>query len=139
MLVLAATLAAMPASSDELRFYSDASHQENRALQARMSPQTLQQLRSYGVTDASELRLEYFFYTDTAAKASALAEVLAKKGYKSGHGESAGDDKMFVVTGWTSPMLMNEKTVVKWTREMCRLGFEHDCEFDGWGTNPTQE
>jgi hypothetical protein len=31
---------------------------------------------------------------------------------------------------------MNELEVVSWTETMCRIGFEHDAEFDGWGTVP---
>jgi hypothetical protein len=28
--------------------------------------------------------------------------------------------------------------VLDWTSRMCDVGREHDCEFDGWGTNPKQ-
>lgn len=31
---------------------------------------------------------------------------------------------------------MDTRLVVEWTKEMCRLGYSHDAEFDGWGTNP---
>jgi hypothetical protein len=36
-------------------------------------------------------------------------------------------------------MLMSNAVVSAWTREMCEIGFAHDCEFDGWGTTPDQE
>ena len=120
------------------RFVSEKAFQKNLARQVTMTPQTLAQLRQYDVSDQTELKLEYFFYTDTAAKAAALAGVLSQKGYTAEHGPSAGDSKLFIITGWTKPMLMNEPTVVEWTRQMCRIGFEHDSEFDGWGTNPDQ-
>ena len=120
------------------RFVSEKTFQKNLASQVAMAPQTLAQLRQYDVSEQTELKLEYFFYTDTAAKAAALAGVLSQKGYTVEHGPSAGDKKLFIVTGWTRPMLMNEPTVVEWTRQMCRIGFEHDSEFDGWGTNPEQ-
>jgi hypothetical protein len=29
---------------------------------------------------------------------------------------------------------MDLASVLNWTETMCRVGFEHDCEFDGWGT-----
>jgi hypothetical protein len=35
-------------------------------------------------------------------------------------------------------MKMDEQTVLEWTGHMCGVGQQHDCEFDGWGTNPQQ-
>ena len=35
-------------------------------------------------------------------------------------------------------LVADTEAVVAWTEQMCRLGREHDCEFDGWGTNPRQ-
>jgi hypothetical protein len=119
-------------------FQSEAAYAENRSRQLTMSPQTVAQLRTYGVTDESQLKLEYFFYTNTKEKAAALAQKLAGMGYTGSFDHSASDKKQFVVTGWTSPMRMDEKTVLDWTGRMCDAGREHDCEFDGWGTNPKQ-
>jgi len=31
-------------------------------------------------------------------------------------------------------MGMDDQTVLDWTGQMCDLSFQHDCEFDGWGT-----
>ena len=42
------------------------------------------------------------------------------------------------ITGWTTPLEMSANLVLDWVDQMCNLGFEHDCEFDGWGTNPEQ-
>jgi regulator of RNase E activity RraB len=103
-----------------------------------MTPATVSELRQHGVTDQRQLKLEYFFYTNTREKAAALAQKLGELGYTSSHDRAAGNKKQFVVTGWTSPMQMDERIVLAWTGRMCELGQEHDCEFDGWGTNPTQ-
>ena len=43
-------------------------------------------------------------------------------------------DVRFSVIGLTTPVRMDETTVVQWAEDMCRTGFAHDCEFDGWGT-----
>ena len=120
------------------RFRTDEAAAENRARQLAMTPQTVSQLRQYGVTDQRQLKLEYFFYTNTREKAAALAQKLGELGYTVSYDHSAGNKKQFVVTGWTSQMKMDDKTVLEWTGRMCELGHEHDCEFDGWGTNPTQ-
>lgn len=120
------------------RFQSDEAYTQNRAKQLAMTPQTVAQLRNYGVTPQNLLKLEYFFYTNTQEKAAALAQKLAGLGYAGSHDHSASDQKQFVITGWTAPMSMDDQTVLEWTESMCDLGHELDCEFDGWGTNPKQ-
>ena len=103
-----------------------------------MTPQTMAQLRSFGVTGQTRLKLEYFFYTNSEEKAEALAETLAGMGYDGGYSVSSEDDSLFLINGWTSPISMDDPTVTDWTARMCDLGQEHDCEFDGWGTEPDQ-
>ena len=120
------------------RYVTESSFRQNLARQTAMSPQTVAHLREHGVTDDTTLKLEFFFYTDTEAKAHALATSLRELGYEVETGPSAGDDELFVVTGWTVPIKMDDRSVVEWTEKMCRLGYEHDCEFDGWGTYPKQ-
>jgi hypothetical protein len=120
------------------RFQTDEAYQQSRANQLTMAPQTIAQLRNFGVTDQSQLKLEYFFYTNTREKAAALAQKLAALGYAGSYDHSAGNKRQFVITGWTSRMNMDDQTVLDWTGRMCDVGHEHDCEFDGWGTNPKQ-
>jgi hypothetical protein len=122
----------------DTRFQTDDAYAQNRARQLAMTPQTIAQLREYGVTDHSQLKLEYFFYTNAKEKAAALARRLADMGYAGRHDNSASDKKQFVVSGWTTPMKMDDQTVLDWTSRMCEAGHDHDCEFDGWGTNPQQ-
>ncbi len=120
------------------QFVSRNSFQSNLANQVAMTAQTLEQLRNYNVTAERSLKLEFFFYTNAASKAVALAKVLTKMQYEVGHGPSASDKKLQVITGWTSAIQMREPIVAGWSEQMCKLGFEHDCEFDGWGTSPEQ-
>jgi len=121
------------------RFQSHETYMQNRAKQLAWAPQTLEQLRKYGVTDQTQLKLEYFFYSDGKNKAEALALKLTDLGYAGGYDHSASDRKQFVVTGWTARMTMDEQTILSWTARMCDLGYEYDCEFDGWGTSPQQD
>jgi hypothetical protein len=120
------------------RFQTEEAYVQNRARQLAMTPLTVAQLRKYDVTDESELKLEYFFYTNTKEKAAALVEKLTDMGYTGTYDHSASDKQQFVVTGWTSRMKMDDQTVLDWTGRMCDVGHEHDCAFDGWGTNPEQ-
>ena len=120
------------------RFIEEANHRRNLEQQREMTPQIVSQLRLYDVTADSRLRLEYFFYTDTAEKAAALARRLSLLGYSAETGRSGYDEKIRVITGWTNPLEMSAIEVLDWVERMCHLGFEFDCEFDGWGTNPDQ-
>ncbi|MBT6050028.1 MAG: hypothetical protein HOG49_24790 [Candidatus Scalindua sp.] len=120
------------------KFISEQQHRDNLTSQLTMSPQTVEQLRGYDVTDDKLLKLEYFFYTNTAEKAEALSNYLSGIGYSTEFGEAAHDKKIQIITGWTSPILMVTEKVIEWTEEMCNIGYKNDCEFDGWGTNPEQ-
>lgn len=111
----------------------------NRDKQMQMTPQVVEQLRKLNVTSDKELKLEYFFYTNTAEKAKQLATEIGKMNYTVEYGVSAGDKKMFLITGWTTKMKMADEIVEQWTKQMCELGYKFDCEFDGWGTEPDQE
>jgi hypothetical protein len=120
------------------RYVSESALRKNLARQTIMSPQTVAQLRKHGVTDATNLKLEFFFYTDKEPKGQALAKALGGLHYKVECEPAAGETHLILVTGWTTPLKMTDGLVVAWTEKMCQLGYEHDCEFDGWGTNPNQ-
>ena len=120
---------------DAPRYVTEQAYRDNVAKQIKMSPLTMAQLRKHGVTESKSLKLEFFFYTDAPAKAQGLVRALQGLQYEVQSGPSASNRRILVVTGWTSPMKMDDETVVAWTEKMCRLGYDHDAEFDGWGTN----
>lgn len=119
-------------------FVTEAAFHSNRSNQMQMVPQILDQLRKLDVPPEKELKLEFFFYTNTDSKAEMLATEIEKIGYRVEHGISAGDKKLFIITGWTTKMKMTDEVVGQWTKRMCEVGYEYDCEFDGWGTEPDQ-
>jgi regulator of RNase E activity RraB len=119
------------------RFLSDKDHRKNVKLQLSMTPQTLKQLHSYGVNDNSKLKLEFFFFTDQSEKAEKLKSALDDKSY-SIRELHLTENQHWIISGWTTQLQMDLDTILSWTKEMCDIGFEHDCEFDGWGTTPEQ-
>ncbi|HEY8026658.1 MAG TPA: ribonuclease E inhibitor RraB [Burkholderiaceae bacterium] len=120
------------------QFVTRRAFEKNLAKQLEMTPLTLAQLRKYGVTPSTELKLEYFFYTNTSVKAVALAADLQNLLYEVSHGPSASNRKVEIVTGWTCAIPMREDVLLNWTKAMCEVGFRNDSDFDGWGTNPSQ-
>lgn len=128
-----------PKHDPNKKFVSEADYQANKSNQSEMTPATLQQLIEIGVTEANQLKLEYFFYTNNIDKAKNLAAEIQKMDYTVEVGPSAGDKNNFVINGWSNKMVMNDSTVTRWAEQMCDLGFKYDCEFDGWGTTPDQD
>jgi regulator of RNase E activity RraB len=122
-----------------VQFRSESAQKANLDKQLEMLPRTIQELRTWGVTSSDELQLECFFYTDTQAKATELEEALKHLGYSPKVEPSASDPVLLLVTGWTSKMKIEDSVVSSWVQRMCRLGTDHDAEFDGWGTNPNQK
>jgi hypothetical protein len=120
------------------RFVDEHAFRQNMANQAAMAPVTVAQLHQAGMTPNSRLRLEYFFYAASQTNGDALAKVLREKGYSTECRPAADGSPTWCITGWTTPFSVDERSASSWTGEMCLLGFAHDCEFDGWGTNPEQ-
>jgi hypothetical protein len=110
-------------------------HEENTNNQLTYTPETLAALLEHGVSKGKKLKLEYFFYTNTPEKADALADELEAQQYSVECGEAEGNKSLFVITGWSTPVAIDEASLLAWTKKMCETGFKHDCEFDGWGTN----
>ncbi len=94
-------------------YQTEAQFEANLARQVSMTRQGLAQLREY---EGRELRLEFFFYTNNPANAEVLNSKLLKLGYESRSGESASEPRLFVTSGWTTPMRMNEPTVIELDR-----------------------
>ncbi len=87
-----------------------------------------------------ELPVEFFFYTNTDAKASSLADALMKMRYTVyGFGLCGYDKSRYSIAGCTPKMKMTDDTMTQWAEQMCELALEYDCDFDGWGTSPDME
>jgi regulator of RNase E activity RraB len=127
-----------PNKNDNNQFVTEQAFKSNLTKLMQMTPQIMEQLRKINVSSDKELKLEYFFYTNTADKAKLFANEIGRLNYEVKYGQSAGDKKSFVITGWTTKMKMQDDIVANWTKEMCELGYKFDCNFDGWGTSPNQ-
>lgn len=119
-------------------FISEQQHKDNLSTQLATSPQTVEQLQSYGITEDRMVKLEYFFYTNTVDKAAALSSELSAMGYNTEVEKPDSDKKIRIVAGSSAPIQMATETVLEWTETMCDTGYSHDCEFDGWGISPEQ-
>jgi hypothetical protein len=106
--------------------------------QQQAVPEILERLRQLEDSPSEFLRLEFFFYTNSAGKAKEFSDCLKKRNYSVEYGKSRGTSDLFLITGWTSKMPVTDESITAWSKEMCELGYEYDCDFDGWGTTPDQ-
>ncbi len=127
------------AAGGSKQFVSENKLEEMIEAQIKIAPMTLETLRHLEDKPSEELRLEFFFYTNAAGKAKEFAQCLKKKNYSVEYSKSNAGKNLFSITGWTTKISMKEENVIAWSKEMCELGFQYDCEFDGWGTTPDQD
>jgi len=76
--------------------------------------------------------VEFFFYTNSKAKAKGLKKDLKEMGFDV-YGMSKSSKKTFSVVGSSTPILMHEECFQGWVQTMNEIGFANDCLFDGWG------
>ena len=121
-------------------FINEEKHRKNISEQIKMNGKTLEQLYRYKLSSKSQLKLEFFFFTKKQAKIGDLSAELKKLNYQVDKVFKAEiDNKLLVLSGWTIKMQMELSTINNWTTQMCQLGYDNDCLFDGWGTRPNQE
>jgi hypothetical protein len=108
------------------------------AQQLAMNKQSWAALQEYGVTDESELRLDFFYVAPSQAEAEGLRTFIeAETDYDVRVGSQGGGfmkKKTWLVTGTTQPTKVTQEILDEWVAWMVAAGFEHGgCEFDGWG------
>jgi hypothetical protein len=116
------------------RFWTKEAYQHTLAKQLQLIRVTLNRLADLSVGTEDEFKLEFFFHTNSRRKAMALAGDLEELGCQTELQRSTTDESLSIVTGWTPPLAMTHTILRVWSERMCRLGFERDCKFDGWGT-----
>lgn len=113
-------------------YLSDSAHVENTKAQLALNAALIDQQRNLNVPEDSVKIVEFYFYSDADAKVAALAKLLEAKQYTVEFGNSAAIPGEFVCTGRSTPIKMSAIVLETWVKEMCLIGFQNDCRFDGW-------
>jgi len=79
--------------SNSGQFFCESAFNSTLGKQIQMTPHTLKNLRKSNVTVDTELKLEYFFYTNTEEKAAQLAREIEKLNYTVQHRDLVGNKK----------------------------------------------
>lgn len=104
----------------------------NQGRHLRLATETLVSLRDASIEEEDELKIDYFFHTDTLEKAQKLNEEIQKMGYIVNYGPALKDKNLLVISGRTKKIKMMHESLSKWVADMCKLGYEFDCSFDNW-------
>jgi regulator of RNase E activity RraB len=117
------------------KFVSQIAYETNFNRQVNGVDGILRQLRKQKITSQSEMKVEFFFYTNAMQKAGMLSKKLMALGYQVKSRPAASGKDEIVVTGLTPKMKMSPEVLRKWAKQMCTTGYECDCDFDGWGVS----
>ena len=113
----------------------DARYQRLLARQLEMNQQTWPVLQSHGVTETTELRLDFHYSAPDRASAEALKTVLAEETDYDVRVESEGGlfSKRWSVGGTTQPTAISAEILDQWVDWMVTAGVHQNCEIGGRG------
>jgi hypothetical protein len=107
------------------------------AHQLEMNRVTWAELQKHGVTEKTELRLDFSYVAPGQHQAEALAQAIRSR---TDYDVEAGSSKqgllgqtVWTVTGTTQPTAVSVTALDEWVTRMVEWGDAHTCEFDGWG------
>jgi hypothetical protein len=93
-------------------------------------------LQSHGVTEETQLRLDFLYVAPDRRSAQSLQAVLTDQTDYDVQVESSGSllTKRWSVVGTTRPTTVSAAILDQWVDWMVTAGLHQNCEFDGWGT-----
>ena len=106
------------------------------AKQLTLNAETWRTLVSHGVSEATELRLDFSYAAPAQSNAAALKRVLDEETDYEVEVRSEGGilRKRWSVVGATRPAAVSAAILDQWVDWMVTAGLHQNCEFDGWGT-----
>jgi hypothetical protein len=119
----------------------EARYRELLAQQLRMNATTWARLSSHGVTSETRLRLDFTYYAPSRESAAALETLLRQQtdyDVDAVH-EDGGTPGLWVVHGRTQATKVSPAILDQWVDWMVTAGLTRGCEFDGWGTEISEQ
>jgi hypothetical protein len=99
--------------------------------QLTLTRTTWARLQEHGVTDGSELQLDFFYAAPTSARAAELKRFLEQEtDYEM---RVTADRDQWILRGHTQCAPLSLGIVEQWVDWMVSAGLRFECLFDGWG------
>lgn len=108
-------------------------YEDNIEHQLRMLDVTWRVFEEHGVTGESELILGFVYLAPNKKSANSLNASL--ENYDSSIRTEGILKKEWYVDGCTHPTKVSKEILSQWLEFMVALGWEHGCEFDGFGAS----
>jgi hypothetical protein len=109
---------------------------ENFAKQLRMTEAKWRTLQQHGVTERTRLLVDLSFIAPTHEAAISLASSLKEKLEDTPSVQEA--HRAYWVEGQAPALTFSLESLQSLVREMCVLGSQHQCVFDGWSAKSPQ-
>jgi len=106
-------------------------HAQNLRQQLERTRGTYLMMLESGFDRGQAVRLRFAYRPAPEGQASALAAELRER--TAFQVELQETEAGWMVHGFTRPRKLSAATLGRWVHWMCRLGYRHDCVFDGWG------
>ena len=106
---------------------------DNIEHQLRMLDVTWEAFKENGVTEETELVLEFVYKAPNKCSANSLN--FALENYASSVRSEGVLKKKWFVDGQSHPTTVSKEKMAQWLEYMVALGWEHGCEFDGFGAS----
>ncbi len=110
---------------------------DNLSRQLAMNVETWAALQRHGVTERTQLRLDFSYDAPSRAAADKLIAILrAETDYDVGEPQSSGSffSRKFVVSGTTQETSVSLDILNQWVDWMVAASLQSEgCVFDGWG------
>ncbi len=116
---------------------TEAHYEEILAKQLAMNPQTWVALQKHGVTEQSELLLDFSYNAPNRKTADAMASLIQEQTDYDVRVESSSSflRREWRVEGTTQKTAVSPEILDEWVTWMVVAGKQHHCKFDGWGTS----
>lgn len=114
----------------------DTRYRELLAHQLAMNEETWAALTRHGLTPETEVRLDFAYRAPSERAAEGLRGLLVDQtDYDVAlRGDGSMHRRRWSVAGTTQATTISPAILDEWVDWMVTAGLEHDCEFDGWGT-----
>jgi hypothetical protein len=111
-------------------------YREILARQLAMNQESWVALQRHGLMSETEVRLDFAYRAPNEQAAEGLRKLLADQtDYQIAvRSEGGVFGKRWNLLGTTQPTTISPAILDQWVDWMVTAGLEHECEFDGWGT-----
>ena len=109
------------------------SYEENYAQQLEMLHVTWEAFKEHGVTEDTELVLEFNYIAPSKEQAKSLCDSI--EDFETSVSSEGVLKKKWSVEGKTFPLTTTKEELIQWLDFMVSTGWEHNCEFDGFGAS----